>query len=100
MIAEDVDLNRPGINPDNKGGDMERLVQLAGNVSAIIGLLMCLTAGAVRLLGDFHLAEDAAQEAFVGAYQDLPKLREPAAFASWFRRLVAARCSRSMAATC
>ena len=49
---------------------------------------------AYSLLGDFHLAEDAAQEAFVGAYQDLPKLREPTAFASWFRRLVAARCSR------
>lgn len=32
------------------------------------------------LLGDFHLAEDAAQEAFIEAYQDLEKLREPAAF--------------------
>ena len=49
---------------------------------------------AYSLLGDFHLAEDAAQEAFVGAYQDLSRLRHPGAFASWFRRLVAMRCSR------
>ena len=43
---------------------MERLVQLAGNVSAIIGLLMCLTAGAVRLLGDFHLSGYSAMTIF------------------------------------
>ena len=28
------------------------------------------------LLGDFHLAEDAAQEAFIAAYQQLPQLRD------------------------
>ena len=43
---------------------MERLVLLAGNVSAIIGLLMCLTAGAVRLLGDFHLSGYSAMTIF------------------------------------
>jgi DNA-directed RNA polymerase specialized sigma24 family protein len=32
---------------------------------------------AYSLLGDFHLAEDAAQEAFVEAYRDLPKLCAP-----------------------
>ena len=35
---------------------------------------------AYSLLGDFHLAEDAAQEAFIRAYLDLAKLAEPAAF--------------------
>ena len=35
---------------------------------------------AYSLLGDFHLAEDAAQEAFVQAYRDLGKLAIPAAF--------------------
>lgn len=49
---------------------------------------------AYTLLHDFHLAEDAAQEAFVGAYLDLSKLREPAAFAGWLRRLVFMRCTR------
>ncbi len=42
----------------------------------------------------FHLAEDAAQEAFVGAWTELPRLREPAAFPGWFKRIVFMRCSR------
>jgi len=46
------------------------------------------------LLGDFHLAEDAAQEAFIEAYRCLPKLREPAAFSGWLRRIVFKRCDR------
>lgn len=46
------------------------------------------------LLGDFHLAEDAAQEAFIGAYLDLTKLKEPAAFPNWFRRIVFKYCDR------
>ena len=45
-------------------------------------------------LGDFHLAEDAAQEAFLEAYRDLPKLREPAAFPGWFRQVVRKHCDR------
>ncbi len=49
---------------------------------------------AYTLLRDFHLAEDAAQEAFVGAYLELSRLREPAAFAGWLRRLVFMRCTR------
>jgi DNA-directed RNA polymerase specialized sigma24 family protein len=32
---------------------------------------------AYALLGDLHLAEDAAQEAFVGAYRNLGQLRAP-----------------------
>jgi len=43
---------------------------------------------AYSILGDFHLAEDAAQEAFVDAYYKLDALREPAAFPGWFRRIV------------
>lgn len=46
------------------------------------------------ILGDFHLAEDVAQEAFIGAYRDLNKLREPAAFPSWLRKLVFKHCDR------
>ena len=45
-------------------------------------------------LGDFHLAEDAAQEAFLAAYRELPNLREPRAFAGWLRRIVLSRCGR------
>lgn len=46
------------------------------------------------VLRDADLAADAAQEAFVTAWQELPRLREPAAFPGWLRRLVLTRCSR------
>ncbi len=49
---------------------------------------------AYSILGDFHLAEDAAQEAFVDAYYKLDSLREPAAFPGWFRRIVFKHCDR------
>ena len=39
-------------------------------------------------LGDWQLAEDAAQEAFIAAYCELPALRDPQAFPGWFRRIV------------
>ena len=40
------------------------------------------------VLGDYHLAEDAAQEAFVQAYLKLGQLTQPMAFLSWLRRIV------------
>ena len=46
------------------------------------------------ILHDFQLAEDAAQEAFFEAYRTLPKLREPGAFAGWFRRIMFKQCDR------
>ena len=49
---------------------------------------------AFSILGDFHLAEDAAQEAFIEAHRDLPQLRERTAFPGWFRKLVFKHCDR------
>ena len=49
---------------------------------------------AYAILGDFQLAEDVAQEAFIQAYQDLPKLNIIKAFPSWFRRIVFKYCDR------
>ena len=49
---------------------------------------------AYAILGDFHLAEDAAQEAFIAAYRGLHDLREPKAFGGWLRRIVLTQCSR------
>ena len=46
------------------------------------------------LLGDTHLAEDAAQEAFLAAWQQLPRLADPAAFPGWFQRIVLSQCHR------
>ncbi len=45
-------------------------------------------ASAYARLGDSHLAEDVAQEAFVDAYLSLGTLRDPAAFPGWFRRVL------------
>jgi len=49
---------------------------------------------AYAILGDFHLAQDAAQEAFLTAYRELPKLRQPRAFPAWLRRIVISQCRR------
>jgi len=49
---------------------------------------------ALAHLGDSHLAEDAAQDAFLAAWQCLPQLRDPAAFPGWLRRLVLTQCRR------
>jgi RNA polymerase sigma factor (sigma-70 family) len=49
---------------------------------------------ATAILGDYHLAQDAAQEAFVVAFRELRSLREPAAFANWLRTIVFKYCDR------
>ena len=71
---------------------------LGGDLTAYAGLVrrfQDMALGyAYSLVGDFHLAEDAAQEAFLGAYLDLATLREPAAFPGWFRRIVYKHCDR------
>ena len=49
---------------------------------------------AVSQLGDFHAAEDAAQEAFVTVFLKLRELRDPVAFPAWFRSIVRTACTR------
>ena len=70
----------------------------AGDVKAFALLVQrfqhMACAYAYSVLGDFHLAEDAAQEAFVDAYRLLGELREPEAFPGWFRRIVYKHCDR------
>jgi len=43
---------------------------------------------AIGYLSDFDLARDVVQEAFLCAYRDLGKLREPARFGGWLRGIV------------
>ena len=82
--------------------DLTTLVQrtLRGDVVAygdLVRRFQDMAVGyAYTLLGDFHLAEDAAQEAFLQAYLDLGRLKEPAAFPGWFRRIVFKYCDRMM----
>ena len=51
---------------------------------------------AAAYLGDPHLAQDAAQEAFVAAYLELQagKLNAPANFPGWLKTIVRHQCSR------
>ena len=49
---------------------------------------------AYAILGDFHLAEDVAQEAFVETYFNLSRLQDASAFPGWFRQIVRYKCSR------
>jgi RNA polymerase sigma-70 factor, ECF subfamily len=43
---------------------------------------------ACSVLGNFHSAQDAAQESFVMAYQKIDRLRDPASFGPWLLRIV------------
>ena len=47
---------------------------------------------AYRILRDRHRAQDASQQALLGAWRDLPKLREPSRFDAWLNRLVVNAC--------
>jgi RNA polymerase sigma factor (sigma-70 family) len=80
--------------------DQDRLVRQAqaGDLDAFSSLVrryQDIAVGyAYSILQDFHLAEDAAQEAFIEACRIIGQLRTPAAFASWFRRIVFKHCDR------
>lgn len=47
---------------------------------------------AVRILRDPHRAQDATQQALLGAWRDLPRLKDPDRFEAWLRRLVVHAC--------
>src|SRR4051794_29148382 len=47
---------------------------------------------AYRILRDHHRAQDATQQALLGAWRDLPTLREPDRFDAWLYRLVVHAC--------
>ena len=83
--------------------DKERITSLvraaqAGDELAFAELVRAYqdiaVAYATSILGDYYLAEDAAQEAFVEVYRELPGLREAAAFAAWFRTIIFKHCDR------
>ena len=47
---------------------------------------------ALARLGDFHEAQDVAQEVFVAAFQSLGTLRDPGRLGAWLRSLTICRC--------
>jgi RNA polymerase sigma-70 factor, ECF subfamily len=76
------------------GGDRSSFAALVGrHERAVLG-------AALGVLRDYHAAEDAAQDAFVAAYQKLGSLRDGSRFAAWIigiarRRAIDARRKRS-----
>jgi RNA polymerase sigma-70 factor (ECF subfamily) len=67
-------------------GDRDAFATLVrANVDRCYGL-------AYRILRDHHRAQDATQQAFLGAWRDLPTLREPQRFDAWLHRLVVHAC--------
>ena len=71
-----------------RAGDLGAFAEVAGRFQDMAHGYAC------AIPGDFHLAEDVAQEAFVDAYYKLETLRDPAAFPGWFRRIVFKHCGR------
>ena len=68
------------------GGDREAFASLAADhVDRCYAL-------AYRILRDPHRAEDATQQALLGAWRDLPTLRDPERFDAWLHRLVVNAC--------
>ena len=80
--------------------EIPRFIELArdGDVHAYGQVVRHLQNAAIGYaysrLGDFHLAEDVSQEAFLDAHANLDQLRDPAAFPGWIRRILATRCAR------
>ncbi len=68
---------------------------LAGEAAAFDGLVRKYNrmAGAIAfgIVGDFSSADDIVQEAFIKAYRDLGKLREPEKFKVWLSGIVRSR---------
>lgn len=73
----------------------------AGDLRAFDALVRRLQNMAVgygaAILGDFHLAEDVAQEAFLETYRILPTLRVPDAFPAYLRLTLRKHCNRNTA---
>lgn len=68
------------------GGDQEAFSTLAAeHVDGCYRL-------AYRILRDTHRAQDATQQALLGAWRDLPTLRDPERFEAWLHRLVVHAC--------
>ncbi len=65
-----------------RGGDADAFAELIGRYER------SALAVAYGLLSDGHRAGDAVQEAFLKAWQELPRLAEPAKFGGWLLQIV------------
>jgi RNA polymerase sigma factor (sigma-70 family) len=76
-----------------KGGPPEQRAAFG----QIVRLMQDMVFGyAYSIVGDFHLAEDASQEAFIAAFRHLASLQDPEAFPGWIRRIVQTTCGQML----
>lgn len=80
----------PSLVARAQSGDLAAFGELVGSFQDMA------VAYAYAVLNDYHLAQDAAQEAFVEAHASLPRLDHTLAFPNWLRRIVFKRCDRLM----
>jgi RNA polymerase sigma factor (sigma-70 family) len=71
-------------------GDMDALNELISRFQGMaVGYAWSLT-------GDWHLAQDLAQEAFIQAVRGIAGLKNPAAFPLWFKTILRFTCIRRL----
>jgi RNA polymerase sigma-70 factor, ECF subfamily len=79
-------VDQPGLVERAARGDQEAFALLVHRSAARLDAMARL------ILRDAELARDAVQEAFVRAWRDLPRLRDPERFEAWLRRLTVNAC--------
>lgn len=85
--------------PD-KAEELRRLVlRLQDGDRSAFESLVSQTQGSAFRLGysvsqDYHLCQDAVQEAYISVLKNIRQLRDPKAFTTWFTRIVINRCKR------
>ena len=83
MVEDDVQLIRRIL-----AGDEEAFTALVRKYQKSVHAL------AWRKIGDFHIAEEIAQDAFLQAYKNLATLRNPNQFAGWLYVIASNLCKR------
>jgi RNA polymerase sigma-70 factor (ECF subfamily) len=78
---------------DDQSSDIDLMARLAAGETAALGVLAQrhearVMSLAYRLLGDWHRAEDVAQETFLRLQQAAPRYRPQARFTTWLYRIV------------
>src|SRR5690349_12009869 len=86
MIAVVQEENIGELVERARGGELEAFNLLVGRYQdAVFGV-------AYSILGDFHEAQDVAQEVFIQAWRSLGALREAEKFSGWLYRIAQNRC--------
>lgn len=80
-----VDIGDAALVAAVRAGDRRAEDRLVNRYAPLVGSLTA------RLLRSRHDAEDVTQEAFIVAFTQLERLREPAAFRSWLIRIAVLR---------